>query len=78
MNKDTLTLRTIDALHNCVEMAQPDASQIDDLLLEIGKAIDSAKVKDASTMVLERLYEEVIWLKNDIISLNHEPSESLQ
>lgn len=67
-NKDTLTLRTIEALHNCVKIANPNQEQIDDLLLDLGKEIDRAKVNDVSTMLLERLYEEVMWLKTEVIN----------
>lgn len=65
-NNDTLSIKTIEALHNCVAIANPDISQIDELILEIGKAIDEAKVEEKSTLLLQRLYEEVIWLKSEI------------
>lgn len=66
MSNDKLTLRTIEALHSCVAMANPSPAQVDDLLLELGKEIDRAKVNDTPTLLLERLYEEVMWLKTEI------------
>lgn len=68
MSNDTLTLRTIDALHNCVNIAHPSQAQVDELLLDLGKEIDRAKVNDTPTLLLERLYEEVMWLKTEIIN----------
>lgn len=47
-NNDTLSIKTIEALHNCVAIVNPDISQIDELILEIGKAIDEAKVEEAA------------------------------
>ena len=35
MSNDKLTLRTIEALHSCVAMANPSPAQVDDLLLEL-------------------------------------------
>lgn len=35
--------------------------------LDIAKEIDRDKVNGKSTLVLERLYEEVMWLKCDVL-----------
>lgn len=41
--------------------------EITDFALDIAKQIDKAKVNNEPTLVLERLYEEVMWLKCEIL-----------
>lgn len=65
-SNEQLSIKTIESLHECIKLAEPNVQQIDDLLLEIGKAIDEAKVNDQSTLLLQRLYEECMWLKTEV------------
>lgn len=74
MNHTTFSLRITTALHNCITCANPSFKELDELLLEIGIAIDRAKVNNESTMVEERLYEELMSLKADLVSQQNEPS----
>lgn len=66
--KDTLTIQTLDALHQCLENRQPSAEEAERLILEIGKEIDRAKVDGRSTLILDRLFEEAIFLKSEILN----------
>lgn len=67
---ETLTLSTLDALHSVVAGGKPSLSEVDALLLNIAKEIDRAKVGQQSTLILDRLYEEVMFLKTEILSNN--------
>lgn len=67
---DTLTLETLDALHGVIADKKPSLSEVDALLLNIAKEIDRAKVGQKSTLILDRLYEEVVYLKTEILSNN--------
>lgn len=67
---DTLTLETLDALHGVIAEKNPSLSEVDALLLNIAKEIDRAKVGQKSTLILDRLYEEVVYLKTEILSNN--------
>ncbi len=67
--KDTLIIQTLDALHQCLDNRHPSAEEVDRLILEIGKEIDRAKVGGLSTLILDRLHEEALFLKSEILSL---------
>lgn len=42
--------------------------EISDFALDIAKEIDRCKVKGEPTLVLERLYEEVMWLEYEVLN----------
>lgn len=42
--------------------------EVSEFALDIAKEIDRAKVKGEPTLMLERLYEEVMWLKCEILN----------
>lgn len=66
--KDTLTIQTLEALHKCLDNRQPSAEEVGRLILEIGKEIDRAKVDNRSTLILDRLHDEALFLKSEILN----------
>lgn len=66
--KESLTLSTLDALHSVIADEKLSPDMVDELLLNLAKEIDRAKVGHESTLLLDRLYEEVMYLKTEILS----------
>lgn len=66
--KESLTLSTLDALHSVIADEKLSPDTVDELLLNLAKEIDRAKVGYESTLLLDRLYEEVMYLKTEILS----------
>lgn len=66
--KESLTLSTLDALHSVIADEKLSPDTVDELLLNLAKEIDRAKVRHESTLLLDRLYEEAMYLKTEILS----------
>lgn len=66
--KESLTLSTLDALHSVIADEKLSPDTVDELLLNLAKEIDRVKVGYESTLLLDRLYEEVMYLKTEILS----------
>lgn len=65
--KESLTLSTLDALHSVIADEKLSPATVDELLLNLAKEIDRAKVRHESTLLLDRLYEEAMYLKTEIL-----------
>ena len=60
-------LAFIQYLKNKIKNEPISEREVSDFALDIAKEIDRLKVNQKSTFVLERLYEEVMWLKCEIL-----------
>lgn len=63
---DEYYIKMIDLLKQQITSGKVNDGDISALLLKLGKDIDRCKVNQEPCLALERLYEEVMWLKCEV------------
>jgi hypothetical protein len=66
METNQLSYYLIDLMKSYINKEELVREKSDELVLQIGTAIDRAKVANQPTTELEYLYETALWLKGEI------------
>lgn len=67
--------KLIDMMKCCLQGGIVPSAEIDSFILEMAKEIDKKKVLNEPTLIYERIYEELVWLKCEILNQNKDEQE---